>query len=79
MQKYHEKMIWAKKLLFLHYSRMILENFNVQCGLYLPPHHLVDDAGIALDNLHHLGGDIHTSSLSYAIIKIVLKVIISIR
>ena len=28
------------------------------CNLLLPPHHLVDDADVGLDDLHDLGGDI---------------------
>ena len=27
-------------------------------GLALPPHHFVDDAGVALDDFHHLGADV---------------------
>ena len=31
---------------------------SLGCLLALSPHHLVDDAGVALDNLHDLGRDV---------------------
>lgn len=34
-----------------------LESSKAENPLVFPPHHLVDDAGVALDDLDHLGGD----------------------
>lgn len=28
------------------------------CNLVFPPHHLIHNPGVALDNLHHFGGDV---------------------
>lgn len=42
--------------------------------MFLSPHHLVDDAGVALDNLHDLGGDVFFDVVGhgYAVVAILV-------